>query len=111
MNQVTAICEVLRVWTYDSDLKARVRLRRPSFAPQKAEGPWDFITIAFPGGKAMRLDIRPGQRLWVTGILTSRDEDVPLGDLLEGAPEELKGRKIRFNFNEILVTGWQEMPD
>jgi len=109
MNQVVAIVEVIKTWTYDSDIKARVRMRRPGYAPPKTEGPFDFITIAFPGGKAMRLDVRPGQRLWITGVLTSRDEDIPLGDVLEGVPDELRDRKIRFNFNEILVTAWQDL--
>jgi hypothetical protein len=111
MNQVAALCEIIKVWTYDSDLKARVRMRRPGFIEPKREGPWDFATVVFPRGKAMRLDMRPGQQLWVSGVLTSRDEDVPLVEVLEGVeiPEGLKERRIRFNFNEIIALSWQVM--
>jgi hypothetical protein len=109
MNQVAAIVEVIKVWTYDSDIKARVRMRRPGYAPPKTEGPFDFVTVVFPGGRSMRLDIRAGQRLWIAGVLTSRDEDIPLGDILSDIPSELRERKIRFNFNEILVTAWQDL--
>jgi hypothetical protein len=42
-------------------------------------------------------------------VLTSRDEDIPLGDILSDIPSELRERKIRFNFNEILVTAWQDL--
>ncbi len=111
MNQVTAIVEVLRAWTYDNDVKARVRMRRPTFLPQKPEGPYDFATIVFPGGRGMGIQVRPGQKLWVTGVLVSRDEDQPLEDVLDDIPESLRGRKIRFNFSEIHVTGWQELRD
>ncbi|MDR7574295.1 MAG: hypothetical protein QN194_15385 [Armatimonadota bacterium] len=111
MNQVTAICEIIKVWAYDSDLKARVRMRRPSFLPQKEEGPFDFATIVFPGARGMGLRLEPGQRLWVTGVLTSRDVDQPVEDVLGEVPEELRGRKIRFNFNEIVVLNWQSISE
>lgn len=109
MNQVTALCEVIKVWVYDSDVKARVRMRRPDYLPPKGEGPYDFVTIVFPRARGLGLRLEPGQRLWVTGVLTSRDEDQPLEEILGEVPEGMKGRKIRFNFNEIIVSNWQSL--
>ncbi|MDR7574266.1 MAG: hypothetical protein QN194_15240 [Armatimonadota bacterium] len=108
MNQVTVFCEIIRTWAYDSDIKARVRMRRPSFLPPKEEGPFDFATLVFPGARGMGLRLEPGQKIWATGVLTSRDQDQPIEEVIGGEiPEGLRGKKIRFNFNEVVVTHWQ----
>ncbi|MDR7615611.1 MAG: hypothetical protein QN206_12420 [Armatimonadota bacterium] len=112
MNQVTAICEVIKIWFYNSDVKVRVRMRRPSFISPKEEGPFDFVTIVFPGARRMGLKLQPGQRIWVAGVLVSRDMDQPVEEVLGGEiPEQLRGRKIRFNFNEIVVLNWQSISE
>ena len=117
MNEVHLHGQIKRVWTYDDNLYVRLSVRRDPGRPKRPPqdgGPYDYVTVMFPGGRH-QLSFTPGQYLTVHGWIQSRDFDETLRDFLKRAenadglelsPKQLREIFVHRSVNEVVVERW-----